>query len=108
MKPNIGQLMRQAQQMQENLQKAQAQLTSLEVLGESGGGMVRVTMNGRHEVVRVQIDPAMAGGGDREMLEDLVAAACNDAVRKVEGAVQEKMSGAMAGMQLPPGFKLPF
>lgn len=108
MKPNIGQLMRQAQQMQENLQKAQAQLTSLEVVGEAGGGMVRVTMNGRHEVARVQIDPAVAGGGDREMLEDLVAAACNDAVRKVESAVQEKMSGAMAGMQLPPGLKLPF
>ena len=108
MKPNIGQLMRQAQQMQENLQKAQAQLASLEVVGEAGGAMVRVTMNGRHEVSRVQIDPSVAGADDREMLEDLVAAACNDAVRKVEAAVQDRMSGAMAGMQLPPGFKLPF
>ncbi len=75
--------------------------------GASGGGMVKVTMNGRHEARRVQIEPAVVGE-DREMLEDLVAAACNDAVRKVEAAVQDKMSGAMAGMQLPPGFKLPF
>lgn len=107
MKPNLGQLMRQAQQLQANMQKAQEQLGSLEVTGEAGGGMVKVTMNGRHEVRRVEIDPAVAGS-DREMLEDLVAAACNDATRRVGEAVQQHMSGAMGGMQLPPGMKLPF
>ena len=107
MKPNIGQLMRQAQQLQANMQKAQEQLGSVEVTGESGGGMVKVTMNGRHEVRRVEIDPAVAGS-DREMLEDLVAAACNDATRRVGEAVQQHMAGAMGGMQLPPGMKLPF
>ena len=107
MKPNIGQLMRQAQQLQANMQKAQEQLAALEVNGESGGGMVKVTMNGRHEVRRVEIDPTVAAA-DREMLEDLVAAACNDAVRRVGEAVQQHMSGAMGGMQLPPGMKLPF
>jgi DNA-binding YbaB/EbfC family protein len=107
MKPNLGQLMRQAQQLQANMQKAQEQLGSLEVTGESGGGMVKVTMNGRHEVRRVQIDPSVAGD-DREMLEDLVAAACNDAARRVAEAAQQQMAGAMGGMQLPPGMKLPF
>jgi nucleoid-associated protein EbfC len=107
MKPNLGQLMRQAQQLQENMQKAQEQLGALEVTGESGAGMVKVVMNGRHEVRRVQIDPSVASS-DREMLEDLVAAACNDAVRRVGEAVQQHMSGAMGGMQLPPGMKLPF
>jgi len=107
MKPNIGQLMRQAQQLQANMQKAQEQLGSLEVTGESGGGMVKIVMNGRHEVRRVQIDPAIAVS-DREMLEDLVAAACNDATRRVGEAVQQHMAGAMGGMQLPPGMKLPF
>lgn len=108
MKPNIGQLMRQAQQLQDNMQKAQAELASVEVTGEAGGGMVKVTMNGKHEVRRVQIDPAIAAGGDREMLEDLVAAACNDAVRKVADTAQQRMSGLVSGMQLPPGFKMPF
>jgi nucleoid-associated protein EbfC len=107
MKPNLGQLMRQAQQLQANMQKAQEQLGSLVVTGESGGGMVKVTMNGRHEVSRVAIDPTIAGS-DREMLEDLIAAACNDATRRVAEAVQQRMSDAMAGMQLPPGMKLPF
>ncbi len=107
MKPGFGNLMRQAQQMQENIQKAQAELTALEVTGESGGGMVKVQMNGKHEVRGVTIDPA-AIGDDREMLEDLVAAAINDAVHKIESRIQEKMAGAMAGMQLPPGMKLPF
>jgi DNA-binding YbaB/EbfC family protein len=107
MKPNLGQLMRQAQQLQANMQKAQEQLGSLVVTGESGGGMVKVTMNGRHEVSRVAIDPTVAGS-DREMLEDLIAAACNDATRRVAEAVQQRMSDAMAGMQLPPGMKLPF
>jgi nucleoid-associated protein EbfC len=106
MKPGLGNLMRQAQQIQESMQKAQAELGALEVIGEAGGGMVRVTMNGRHEVRAVQIDPA-AIGDDRDMLEDLVAAAINDAVRKVETRVQEKFSGLMGGMNLPPGFKLP-
>jgi len=107
MKPNIGQLMRQAQQLQANMQKAQEQLAALEVTGESGGGMVKVAMNGRHEVRRVEIDPVVATS-DREMLEDLIAAACNDAVRRVGEAVQQHMAGAMGGMQLPPGMKLPF
>jgi hypothetical protein len=107
MKPNLGQLMRQAQQLQANMQKAQEQLGALEVTGEAGGGMVKVVMNGRHEVRRVQIDPSI-DGSDREMLEDLVAAACNDAVRRVAEAVQQHMTGAMGGMQLPPGMKLPF
>lgn len=99
--------MRQAQQLQANMQKAQEQLGTIEVTGESGGGAVKVTMNGRHEVRRVQIDPA-AAESDREMLEDLVAAACNDATRRVGEAAQQHMAGAMGGMQLPPGMKLPF
>jgi DNA-binding YbaB/EbfC family protein len=107
MKGGIGNLMRQAQQMQENLQKAQAELASLEVTGESGGGMVKVRMNGKHAVLRVTIDPSVAGD-DRELLEDLVTAAINDAVHKVEAATQTKFAGMMGGMQLPPGFKLPF
>jgi DNA-binding YbaB/EbfC family protein len=104
---NVGQLMRQAQQMQENMQKAQAEIALLEVKGEAGGGMIKVTMTGKHEVRRVVVDPTLALD-DREMLEDLVAAACNDAVHKVEAAVQQKMAGVTAGMQLPPGMKLPF
>lgn len=107
MKGNIANLMRQAQQLQANVQKAQEQLGSVEVTGEAGGGMVRVVMNGRHEVLRVQIDPAVAAD-DREMLEDLIAAACNDAVRRVAAAVQQHMTEAMGGMQLPPGMQLPF
>lgn len=107
MKPNLGQLMRQAQELQANMQKAQEQLGALEVTGESGGGMVKVVMNGRHEVRRVQIDPSVATS-DREMLEDLVAAACNDATRRIGEAVQQHMTDAMGGMQLPPGMKLPF
>ncbi len=107
MKPNIGQLMRQAQQLQDKMQKAQEQIGALEVIGEAGGGMVKVTMNGRHEVRRVEIDPGVAAS-DREMLEDLVAAACNDATRRVAEAVKEHMAGAMGGMQLPAGMKLPF
>ena len=107
MKPNLGQLMRQAHQLQANMQTAQEQLGALEVTGESGGGMIKVVMNGRHEVRRVQIDPSV-DTADREMLEDLVAAACNDAVSRVGEAVQQHMAGAMGGMQLPPGMKLPF
>jgi len=104
---NIGNMMKQAEALQRNMQKAQEEIALLEVVGESGGGMVKVTMNGRHEVKRVQIEPNVVGE-DREMLEDLVAAACNDAVRKVEANTQQKMSGLMSGMKLPPGMKLPF
>jgi DNA-binding YbaB/EbfC family protein len=107
MKGNMGNFIKQAQQIKENVEKAQAQVASIEVTGESGGGMVKVTMSGRHEVKRVQIEPAVASD-DRELLEDLIAAAVNDAVHRVESAIQEKMAGAMAGMQLPPGMKLPF
>jgi hypothetical protein len=107
MKGQLGNLMRQAQQMQADLQKAQEELAGLEVTGEAGGGIVSVTMSCRHEVRRVAIDPALAGD-DREMLEDLVAAATNDALRKVEKTVQEKYAGMTSGMALPPGMKLPF
>ena len=107
MRGNFGNMMKQAQAMQASMQKAQAELASIEVVGESGGGMVKVTLNGRHEAKRVQIEPAVASE-DREMLEDLLTAAFNDAVHKVEAIVQEKMAGLMAGVQLPPGVKLPF
>jgi DNA-binding YbaB/EbfC family protein len=107
MKGQIGQLMRQAQQMQENMQRAQAELASLEVTGEAGGGMVKAIMSCRHEVRTIEIDAALLGD-DKEMLEDLVAAAVNDALRKVERTVQEKYSGMTAGLGLPPGMKLPF
>ncbi len=108
MKGGIGNLMKQAQQMQANLQKAQEEIARLEVTGAAGGGMVSVTMTGRHEARRVAIDPALFEDGDREMIEDLVAAAINDAARKVEQATQEKMAGVAGGMNLPPGMKLPF
>jgi DNA-binding YbaB/EbfC family protein len=107
MRGNINNLMKQAQAMQANMQKAQAEIATIEVIGEAGGGMVKVTMTGKHEVKRVQIEPSVAGE-DREMLEDLIAAAVNDAVHKVESRVQEKMAALTAGMQLPPGMKLPF
>jgi len=108
MKQNIGALMRQAQQLQENMQKAQAELANIEVVGEAGGGMVKVTMSCRNEVRRVQIEPSLVTSGDTEMLEDLIAAACNDAVRKAGETAQQKMSGLMGGMPLPPGLKMPF
>jgi DNA-binding YbaB/EbfC family protein len=105
--PNFNNMMKQVQAMQANMQKAQAEIATLEVIGESGGGMVKITMNGRHEVKRVQIEGAVMSE-DREMLEDLIAAAANDAVHKVEARVQEKMSHLTAGLSLPPGMKLPF
>jgi nucleoid-associated protein EbfC len=105
--PNFNNMMKQVQAMQANMQKAQAEIASLEVIGESGGGMVKITMSGRHEVKRVQIEPSVMGE-DREMLEDLIAAATNDAVHKVEARVHEKMGGLTAGLALPPGMKLPF
>ena len=107
MRGDIGNLMKQAQTLQANMQKAQAEIATLEVIGEAGGGMVKVTITGKHEVKRVQIEPSIVGE-DREMLEDLVAAAMNDAVRKAEAASQAKMASLMGGMQLPPGMKLPF
>jgi len=106
MKGGLGGLMKQAQKMQEDMQKAQAELADMEVEGQAGGGMVKVTMNGRHELRRVNIDDSVMD--DREMLEDLLAAAVNDAVRRIEQTSSEKMSGLTAGMNLPPGMKLPF
>ena len=103
----MNQFVKQAQALQANMQKAQAEIATLEVTGESGGGMVKVLMTGRHEVKRVQIEPSIIGE-DREMLEDLVAAAVNDAVHRLETASQAKLSAAMGGLSLPPGVKLPF
>ncbi len=107
MKGGIGGLMKQAQQMQENMQKMQEQLASVEVEGQAGAGMVKVIMNCRHDVKRVSIDDSLMTE-DKEMLEDLLAAAVNDAVRRVEQTSQEKMSGFTSGLNLPPGFKMPF
>jgi hypothetical protein len=107
MKGGLGNLMKQAQRMQETMQKAQAELADMEVTGQAGGGMVSVVMTGRHDVKRVAIDDSLLTE-DKEMLEDLLAAAVNDAVRKVESTTQEKMSGLTAGMGLPSGFKMPF
>jgi len=104
MKGNIAQLMQQAQKVQENLKKAQEELAGLEVTGEAGGGLVKVRMNGRHEVARVRIDPEVAE--DREMIEDLVAAAINDAVQRIAEATRERMSGLTGGLPMPPGFNL--
>lgn len=107
MKSGIGNLLKQAKKMQEELARTQERLAQEEVMGESGGGMVRVTMNGRHEVKRVAIDPALLGD-DKEMLEDLVAAAFNAAAQRVAERMQQNMADLTAGMPLPPGFKLPF
>ncbi len=107
MRGSLGNIMQQAQRMQENLQRAQEELATLEVSGQAGGGMVSVTMNGKHEVRGVRIDKA-AVGDDIEMLEDLVTAAVNDAVNKVAQQSQERMASVTGGMSLPPGFKLPF
>lgn len=107
MKGEMGKLMQQAQKMQEKMQEAQAEIARMEVEGAAGGGMVRVTMNGRHEVLRIAIDDSVVGD-DREMLEDLVTAAVNDAVQKVEAESRERFSGMTGGMGLPDGFKMPF
>lgn len=107
MKGGLGNLMKQAQQMQANMQQAQEELANIEVQGESGGGLVQVTMTGRHDVRRVSIDDSLFQD-DKDMLEDLLAAAVNDAVRKVEETNQEKMAAITGGMSLPPGMKLPF
>jgi len=103
----LGELMKQAQSMQENFQKAQEELAAMEVNAESGGGLVKVVMNGKREVKKISIDDSLLGD-DRDMLEDLVAAAINDAVHRVEKMKKEKMSGLTAGIQLPPGMNLPF
>ncbi len=107
MKNQLAGLMKQAQQMQDNMKRAQEELALLEVEGQAGAGLVKVVMTCRHDVKRVSIDPSLLAE-DRDMLEDLVAAAMNDAVRRAEATTQEKMSGLTAGMPLPPGFKLPF
>lgn len=107
MKGQLSGLMQQAQRMQENMRKLQDELALVEVEGQSGAGMVKVVMTCKHDVKRVNIDPSLLGD-DKEMLEDLVAAAMNDAARRVEAAVQEKMGAIAGSMGLPPGFKLPF
>jgi hypothetical protein len=106
-KGGMGNMMKQAQQMQENMKRAQDDLAKLEVNGESGAGMVKVTMTCNHNVRKVEVDPSLMGD-DKDMLEDLVAAAMNDAVRRVQETTQEKMSSVTGGMNLPPGFKMPF
>ncbi|MCG6877388.1 MAG: YbaB/EbfC family nucleoid-associated protein [Betaproteobacteria bacterium] len=106
-KGQLAGLMKQAQQMQENMRKMQEQLASVEVEGQAGAGLVKVVMTCKHDVKRVTIDPSLLAD-DKEMLEDLVAAAMNDAVRRVESTVQEKMAGFTAGLGLPPGMNLPF
>ncbi|MFC4159375.1 YbaB/EbfC family nucleoid-associated protein [Chitinimonas lacunae] len=106
-KGGLGQLMKQAQQMQENMRKAQEELGNIEVDGQAGAGMVKITMTCHHVVKRVTIDDSVLSD-DKEMLEDLIAAAFNDALRKAEQTSQDKMAGFSAGLNLPPGFKLPF
>jgi len=106
-KGGLGGLLRQAQQMQETMKKAQAELAELEITGEAGAGMVKVTLNGHHEAKKVTIEPKLLGE-DKDMLEDLLVAAVNDAVRKIAERSREKYSGLMSGLDLPPGMKLPF
>jgi nucleoid-associated protein EbfC len=105
-KANMGGLMKQAQQMQDNMKKAQEALGAIEVQGESGAGLVKVTMTCRHDVRRVQIDPSLVVADEVDMLEDLIAAAMNDAVRKAEATSTEKMSAVTAGFPMPPGLKM--
>ena len=107
-KGGMGNLMKQAQMMQERMQKMQEEVAKMEVTGESGAGMVKITITGSHNVRRVAIDPSLLQDDDQEMLEDLIAAAFNDAVRRVEEQNKSKMGELTGGMQLPPGFKMPF
>jgi DNA-binding YbaB/EbfC family protein len=107
MKGGIGQLMKQAQEMQANMQEAQDKMASIDVTGESGAGMVRITMSCKHQVKSVDIDDTLFAD-DKDMLEDLIVAAFNDSIRKVEKTMQEKFSGMASGLNLPPGMKLPF
>ncbi len=104
---NMGDMMKKAQKMQEEMHKAQEEIAKAEVTGEAGAGLVKVTMNGRHDVRKVDIDSSLMSE-EKDILEDLLAAAVNDAVRRVEENQKEKMSGMMSGMGLPPGFKMPF
>ena len=106
-KGGMGDLMKKAQEMQENMQKAQAELANTEVTGESGAGLVKITLLGNHNVRKVEIDPSLLED-EKELLEDLIAAAMNDAVRRIEEVNQSKMGGLTGGMDLPPGFKMPF
>jgi len=106
-KAGMGDLMKKAQEMQENMKKAQAEIANTEVIGESGAGLVKITLLGNHNVRKVEIDDSLMED-DKEMLEDLIAAAMNDAVRRVEDVNKSKMSGLTGGMELPPGFKMPF
>lgn len=106
-KGGMGNLMKQAQQMQERMQKMQEEVANMEVTGEAGAGLVKVTITGNHNVRRVEIDPSLMED-EKDMLEDLIAAAFNDAARRVEDVQKEKMSSVSGGMQLPPGFKMPF
>ncbi|MDU6409979.1 YbaB/EbfC family nucleoid-associated protein [Chimaeribacter californicus] len=106
-KGGLGNLMKQAQQMQEKMQQMQEEVAKMEVTGESGAGLVKVTINGAHNCRRIEIDPSLMED-DKDMLEDLVAAAFNDAARRIDEASKEKMSSVSSGMQLPPGFKMPF
>ena len=107
MKGGLGNILKQAQKMQAEMQKAQEELAGMQVTGQAGGGLVSVVMTGRHEVLRVSIDNSLLQG-DKEMLEDLVAAAVNDAVHKVQAVSQEKVAGLTSGLGLPPDMKLPF
>jgi len=107
MTPDLGELMKQAQQMQEQMRKQQEELANAEVTGESGAGMVKVTMTGRHDVRGVEIDPSLLSE-DKEILEDLLAAAVNDAVRRVENLNKDNMANMASGFGMPPGFKMPF
>ncbi len=107
MKGQLAGLMKQAQQMQENMKKAQEQLAQIEVEGQSGAGLVKVTITCRNDVKRIAIDPTLLGE-DKDMLEDLIVAAMNDALRKAEQTASEKMGAMTAGLPLPPGFKMPF
>lgn len=106
-KGGMGNLMKQAQLMQERMQKMQEEIAQLEVTGESGAGLVKVTINGSHNCRRVEVDPSLLAD-DKDMLEDLIAAAFNDAARRVAETQKEKMASVSSGMQLPPGFKMPF
>ncbi|MFC1536421.1 YbaB/EbfC family nucleoid-associated protein [Pseudomonadota bacterium] len=103
---NIGKMMQQAKKMQEDMQKMQAEMAEMEVIGESGGGMVKVTMTGAHQVRRVEIDQSLWDEQDKDLIEDLIAAAVNSAAQVVEAKVKEQQQGMMAGMPLPPGFSL--
>jgi hypothetical protein len=105
-KAGLGNLMKQAQEMQKNMEKAQQEIAQMEVVGEAGGGLVKVVMTGKHELVKVELDDSLMD--DREMLEDLFAAAVNSAVRRVEETTQEKMGGLTQGLNLPGGMKFPF